>query len=77
MTKWYPGELNGKRIVLDPRVAFGLPTISGVRTEVIAEFAAAGEPIRTIQGFYSEYGLTVSDVEEAILFERSLYSKAA
>ena len=77
VTKWYPGKLNGKRIVLDPRVAFGLPTILGVRTEVIAEFAAAGETMQTIQGFYAGYGLTVSDIEEAIRFERSLYTKAA
>ena len=77
VTKWYPGKLNGKRVVLDPRVAFGLPTISGVRTEVIAEFAAAGEPIQAIHGFYAGYGLTVSDIEEAIRFERSLYTKAA
>ena len=77
VTRWYPGKLNGRRIVLDPRVAFGIPTISGVRTEVIAEFAAAGESIAVIQASYASYGLTVSDVEEAIRFESSLYSKAA
>lgn len=75
--RWYPGTLNGRRIVLDPRVAFGLPTIVGVRTEVIAEFAAAGEPIAAIQESYATYGLTISDVEEAIRFEGSLHPKAA
>ena len=77
VTRWYPGKLNGRRIVLDPRVAFGIPTISGVRTEMIAEFAAAGEPIAVIQESYGAYGLTISDIEEAVHFESSLHPKAA
>lgn len=75
--KWFPWRSKGRRIVIDPRVAFALPTISGVRTEVIAEFAAAGEPIPAIQGFYADYDLSESDIGEAIRFEQSLYQTAA
>jgi len=75
--RWFPGKSRRRRIVIDPRVAFALPTISGVRTEVIAEFAAAGEAIPAIQGFYAGYGLSEADIGEAIRFEESLYRTAA
>ena len=74
--RWYPWREN-RRIVLDPRVAFGLPHINGVRTEVIAELRAAGESISTLRTVYGGYGLTRADIEEAVRFETSIWSRRA
>ncbi len=70
--RWYPGTRGNRRIVIDPTVRFGLPSIAGIRTEVIAEFATAGETLTTISNYYTRYGLTRVDIEEAICFERRL-----
>jgi len=72
VAKWYPLGPDRKRIVLDPRVSFGLPTISGIRTEVLAELHAAGESDSSIVKAYSTYGISPSDIAEAVELERSL-----
>lgn len=72
--KWYPATT--RRIALDPRVSFGLPTINGVRTETLAELSGAGESASEIARIYSDLGISVDDVREASEFERSL-AKAA
>lgn len=74
--RWYPSGAKTRRIVLDPRVAFGLPTINGVRTESLAELAAAGEAPKRISGVYADFGITVADVRHASDFERSLAEAA-
>ena len=74
--KWYPRP-EYRRIVLDPRVSFGLPHINGVQTEMIAELRAAGESVTTLQSMYGGYGLTCNDIEEAVSFEMSLWSRRA
>ncbi len=71
--KWYPWQEH-RRIVLDPRVSFGLPHINGVRTEAIAELRAAGESVSTLRTIYGDYGITQKDIEEAIRFETSLWA---
>lgn len=70
--RWFPLGPDSKRIALDPRIAFGLPTINGIRTEAIAELRAAGEQVARIASTFSEFGLRVSDVHEAVKFEKSL-----
>jgi len=72
VAKWYPLGPDHKRIALDPRVSFGLPTINGIRTEALAELHAAGEPDSSIVGAYSSYGVSASDIAEAVQFERSI-----
>lgn len=74
--KWYPW-LPYRRIVLDPRVSFGLPHIAGVRTETIAEFRAAGESVSKLRSVFGEYGLTGEDIKEAVRFEDRLWSRRA
>ena len=74
--RWHPWPQH-PRIVLDPRVAFGLPHIGGVRTEMIAELRVAGESMSTLQSLYGEYGLSRRDLEEAVIFENSLWSRHA
>ena len=72
--RWYPAAT--RRIALDPRVAFGLPTINGVRTETLAELTEAGEPPSEIARIYSDLGISVGDVRDASDFERSLATAA-
>ena len=76
VAKWYPWQ-GSRRIVLDPRVSFGLPHINGVRTETIAELRAAGESVSTLHSVYGSYGLTTQDIEEAVSFEAFLWSPRA
>lgn len=57
-------------IAIDPEIAFGRPVVvaRGVTTAVIAERIDAGE---TIDAIAADYGLSRTDVEEAILYERA------
>ena len=71
--KWFPWQEH-RRIVLDPRVSFGLPHINGIRTEVIAELRTAGEPVSALEAMFGDYGITQQDIEEAIRFETSLWA---
>jgi len=53
-------------VVIDPEVAFGIPQIRGVRTEIIGEAIAAGEPpSRIVAG----YGVTSEEVMAAVRWE--------
>ena len=72
--KWYPAET--RRIVLDPRVSFGLPTINGVRTETLAELSSAGELPKRIVELYADFDITVADIRHATEFERTLAAAA-
>jgi uncharacterized protein (DUF433 family) len=53
-------------VVIDPEVAFGLPVVRGVRTEVIHELFDAGDSIDLIA---EGYELAKAAVEDAIRFE--------
>lgn len=70
--RWFPLGRANRRIALDPKIAFGLPTINGVRTETIAELADAGEPVGAICDVYGSLGVTRDDVDAAIAFEHRL-----
>jgi uncharacterized protein (DUF433 family) len=76
VARWFPAIETTKRIVLDPRVSFGLPTINGVKTEALAELVAAGERPGKIARVYSQFGITTSDVWMASEFESRLAEAA-
>jgi uncharacterized protein (DUF433 family) len=70
--RWLPdGEASP--IVVDPSQSFGIPTIKGIRTEVLADANAAGESVETLA---DDFGLTVEDVEAALRAEQR-WRKAA
>src|SRR5205807_1207784 len=50
-------------VVIDPEVAFGVPQIRGVRTEIVAEAIAAGESQAQVA---QSYGLTPDEVMAAV-----------
>lgn len=72
VARWLPLGRENRRIALDPQVAFGLPTIDGVRTESIVELADAGETVDAICDAYGTLGITRDDVAAAIAFEHRL-----
>jgi hypothetical protein len=55
-------------VTIDPRVAFGIPQIRSIRTELVAESIAVGG--------YSEaeasWRLTAAEIDAAVAFEQSL-----
>ena len=53
-------------VVIDPRVAFGAPTIRGIATWAIKGRAIAGESVPDIG---KDFNLSASDVTEALVFE--------
>lgn len=55
-----------ERVVLDPLIGYGAPTVKGIKTHVIAMRFEVGE---TEQELAEDYGLELADVREAILFE--------
>lgn len=57
-------------IAIDPQISFGRPVIArvGVSTTVIAERLDAGESIVDIA---ADYDLSVSEIEEAVLYEHA------
>ena len=63
-------------VLVKPRFSFGIPTVRGVRTEVMAELALAGEPPSAIIDIYSGHGVTEQDINTAIDFE-TRFLKAA
>ncbi|MBI2168654.1 MAG: DUF433 domain-containing protein [Actinobacteria bacterium] len=65
--RYRPGGM-GSPIVIDPERAFGVPTIDGIRTEVLYEQFEAGDSIDLIA---QAYELDRDAVEEAIRYEAS------
>ncbi|MFM9888205.1 MAG: DUF433 domain-containing protein [Burkholderiales bacterium] len=57
-------------IAIDPNIAFGRPVVLkvGVSTGVLAERIDANEPLQEVA---DDYGLSVEEVEQAILYERA------
>ena len=64
-------------VVLDPGRAFGIPTIRGVRAEILSELYEAGEPEEFITAIYTDYGVTATDIKTAVDFERHYLRPAA
>lgn len=63
-------------VYVNPRASFGIPTVRGVCTEIIAELSLAGEPHSAIVDIYRDYDVTEADVDTAITFE-TRFLKAA
>jgi uncharacterized protein (DUF433 family) len=57
-----------QQVVIDPQRSFGAPTVEGIRTEVLYEMFAAGDPIDEIA---DGYDLDRSRVEAAVRYESS------
>lgn len=64
------GDPDRRPIAIDPKIAFGRPIVlrTGVSTWIIAERIDAGE---TVADLTDDYGLTVEEVEQAVLYERA------
>lgn len=64
------GESARRPIAIDPKLAFGRPVVlrAGVSTGVIAERIDSGE---TVAELASDYGLTIEDIEQAVVYERA------
>ena len=60
-------------VVIDPEVSFGVPQIRGIRTELVAESVAAGEPFDVAA---RSWDLDLSEVEAALSWERSIAAAA-
>lgn len=76
VARWFPFIETTRRIVLDPQVSFGLPTINGVKTEALAELVAAGERPKRVAEVYADFGITPSDIWLATEFESRLAQAA-
>jgi len=63
--RWHPAGLDSS-VVVDPRIAFGAPTVNGMPTWVIKGRIEAKE---TIEEMMDEYDLTEDDIYDAIKFE--------
>lgn len=64
-------------VILDPRKSFGVPTVNGIRSETLSELALAGDPYDMIIDIYSDFGVTESDIDTAVAFEREYMGAAA
>ncbi len=59
-----------KSIVIDPRISFGRPTVagSGISTAALVDRVDAGEDVDALA---HDYRIEVSQIEDAILYERA------
>jgi uncharacterized protein (DUF433 family) len=64
-----------KKVVIDPRVSFGFPTLkgTGIKTRVIVSRIDAGESVEEVA---TDYGIEPEQVTSAILYEQ-VYKQAA
>lgn len=63
-------ESNQRPIAIDPKISFGRPIVvrAGISTAAIADRVDAAE---TVEEIAEDYGLTVAEVEQAVIFERA------
>lgn len=73
--RWYPAGPEG-RIVVDPAIALGEPTIAdfGVPTALLSELASAGDSVQDIADWYE---VPAEDVARAVSFEGRLLRRTA
>jgi len=64
------GEADRRPIAIDPKIAFGRPVVlrAGVSTGIIADRIDAGESPADLA---DDYNLSLSEIEEAIVYERA------
>jgi uncharacterized protein (DUF433 family) len=53
-------------VAIDPKVAFGIPQIRGIWTELVAESVDAGE---SVADSAKSWGLTRADIKAALTWE--------
>lgn len=63
---WRPHNDPDSPVLISPELRFGLPAVSGIRTEIIWEHADAGEDEEEIA---ADYELSLSDVRWALSYE--------
>ena len=63
-------RITERPIAIDPKIAFGRPVVvrMGISTGTIAERIDAGE---TVQALASDYDLSPTEIEQAVLYERA------
>lgn len=63
-------EPDSRAVVIDPRVSFGRPTVSGsgILTSVLVQRIDAGE---SIEALAEDYGLREDQINAAVIFERA------
>jgi len=70
---WRPHDDPDSPVRMEPDVRFGLPSVKGVRTEVLWEHIDAGEGIEDVA---EAFDLAVRDVRWALAYENSLHAAA-
>lgn len=70
---WHPHDDPKSPVTMEPDVRFGLPSIGGIRTEIIWEHIEAGEDFAEIA---SQFDITVADVRWAFSYENSSRAEA-
>lgn len=71
--RWWPMGKDSP-VVVDPRIAFGAPTVRGVRTNALHGPVRAGDSPATVASWYA---VPEADVLAAVEFEERLSRKAA
>jgi uncharacterized protein (DUF433 family) len=64
--RWHVAGV-GSKIIIDPRISFGAPSVKGVPTWLLKDRWIAGEDINETSG---DLGLPVRDIESALAFEK-------
>jgi uncharacterized protein (DUF433 family) len=70
--RWRPSGADSP-VVVDPEQSFGIPTVKGIRTEILADAFEEGESMETLA---ADFDLTLDEVQEAIRSEQR-WRKAA
>ena len=70
--QWRPPE-GGEVVKLNPGIAFGLPNVRRIRTEILLQRFLAPEPIEAIA---EDFDLDRSEVEQALRYEWALNQAA-
>jgi uncharacterized protein (DUF433 family) len=65
--RFYPAG-RGSPVVIDPDLAFGAPTVRGIRTEALTELVDAGEPLDAVA---EDFNLDVGELKAALAYEWS------
>lgn len=64
--RWLPSG-HGSPVVVDPSLSFGVPTVRGIRTEILADAFTEGESVETLA---EDFGLSTVEVEAALRSEQ-------
>lgn len=63
---WRPDDFDDSPVIVDPTIRYGLPTVGGVRTEILWELAESGEEVEDLASMYE---LDATEVRRAIAYE--------